>query len=118
MHATMLQGSCKKCSILMWATSVAVCIGVRVCVAVWVCNARSYCHCSCCSYCCILLLLLFFRRCQCCSSSCQQAAKHHEYIKSKNIVLSMSVWLAVILYRPALMAANFCNNILVALTFK
>jgi len=37
MHATMLQGSCKKCSILMWATSVAVCIGVRVCVCLCGC---------------------------------------------------------------------------------
>lgn len=60
-RVAMLQGSCKKCSILMRTTSVAVCIGVRVRGCACMCNARSYCHCSCCSYCYILLLLLFYR---------------------------------------------------------
>lgn len=64
-RVAMLQGSCKKCSILMRTTSGAVCIGVRVRGCACMCNARSYCHCSCYSYCYILLLLLFYRCCNC-----------------------------------------------------
>lgn len=82
-RVAMLQGSCKKCSILMRTTSGAVCIGVRVrgcacatpgviVTAAVTLTATFYYYC-----CFIAAATVFF-------SSCQQAAMHHEYFKIQN----------------------------------